>query len=420
MSAAVEARTSNRLPLYGLLAANAISQVGNTLAYLAIPWFVLQVTGSAGKTGLTVAAGALPVIIAGVFGGALVDRFGDKRMSILSDIASSLAVLAVPLLYHTVGLAFWQLLVLVFLGGILDAPGTIARRSLYPELAHAGAVSLERANAVYQVVYRSAGLIGPPLAGVLIAAIGPSNLLWIDAASFVLSAGIVAVAVPSGTVTAEAAQEAQPSSYLQEVAEGFRFIRRDPLILAMTVTFSIGGLLAEPLYPVLLPVYAREVFGSAVDLGFMFAALAAGSLGGNGLYLLLGSRLPRRAMMIGGFTVRALTFWVLVLMPPLPIIVASIVVNALFLEPVNPLSMTIMQERVPAGMRGRVFGAIAAIGTCTLPVGMVVYGSLADALGLRSTLVILASVNLALPLSMLLLPGFRTMATTRTPAAVAP
>ena len=180
---------------YALLAANSVSQVGNVLSFMAIPWFVLQVTGSPARAGITVATGALPVIAGGIFGGALVDRLGARRMSILADLASSMAVALVPLLYATVGLAFWQLLVLVFLGALLDSPGITARRSIYPDLAHDAGVSLERANALYQVVIRSAGLVGPPLAGVLIVALGASNLLWLNAASFVVSAGIVAVAV---------------------------------------------------------------------------------------------------------------------------------------------------------------------------------------------------------------------------------
>jgi MFS family permease len=411
MIAVRTADVRRRSPLYGLLAANAISQTGNVLAFLAIPWFVLQVTGSPAKTGVTVAAGALPVVVAGIFGGVLVDRLGWKRMSILSDLASSVAVLLIPLLYHTTGLAFWQLLVLVVLGALLDAPGVTARRSIYPDLAGSAGISLERANAAYQVVIRSAGLVGPPLAGLLIVAIGASNVLWLNAASFIVSAAIVAVAVPSGFAVTRSNERVERQHYLGDVIEGFRFIRRDPVVLAMTLTFASGSLLAEPLYPVVLPVYAREVYGSALDLGFIFAALAAGSLAGNGLFLAVGPRLPRRRMLISGFAVRALTFWVLVPMPPLGVIVASVIVNALFLEPVNPLGMTILQERVPAGMRGRVFGAMAAIGAGTLPVGMVVYGWLLQAIGLQTTLLILAAVNVALPLAMMLMPGFRRLET---------
>jgi MFS family permease len=406
-------RRNRRTPLYALLGANSVSQVGNVLSFMAIPWFVLQVTGSPARAGITVASGALPVIVGGIFGGALVDRLGARRMSIFADLASSVAVALVPLLYSTVGLAFWQLLVLVFLGALLDSPGITARRSIYPDLAHDAGVSLERANALYQVIIRSAGLIGPLLAGVLIATIGASNLLWLNAASFVVSAGIVAVAVRERRPEQQAIRHDIPRHFLVEIADGFRFIRRDPVLLALTITTSIGSLLAEPLYPVVLPVYANEVFGSAIDLGIMFAALAAGSLAGNAVFWMVGPRLPRRATIIGGFTVRALTLWVLVFLPPLWVIVAAVVVNALCLEPVNPMAMTVAQERIPAAIRGRVFGAIAAIAATTLPLGMLVYGWLLEAIGLQPTLLLLAAVNLALPAIMLFLPGLRLLAASR-------
>src|SRR6266511_4159534 len=103
----------SRTPLVALLTANGISQIGNTLSFLAVPWFVLETTGSPSKTGITVAVRALPVLVAGIFGGAVVDRLGYKRMSVVSDLASGLGVAAIPLLYHTTGLSFWQLLLLV-------------------------------------------------------------------------------------------------------------------------------------------------------------------------------------------------------------------------------------------------------------------------------------------------------------------
>jgi hypothetical protein len=113
--------------------------------------------------------------------------------------------------------------------------------------------------------------------------------------------------------------------------------------------------------------------------------------------------------MIGGFAVRALSFWVLVTMPSLEVIAAAIFINALFLEPVNPLYMTVMQERVPARMRGRVFGASMAIGMSTRPLGLIGYGYLLEATSLQTTLIFLASVNLLLPLGMLLVPAFHSM-----------
>src|SRR6266508_4583462 len=117
----------NSLPIYSLFTANAISLVGNVLSAIAIPWFVLQTTGSATQTGITGFFTVLPVVLAGFFGGTLVDRLGYKRTSIISDLASGVTTTLIPLLYFTIGLEFWQLMVLVFLGALLDAPGSTAR-----------------------------------------------------------------------------------------------------------------------------------------------------------------------------------------------------------------------------------------------------------------------------------------------------
>jgi MFS family permease len=127
MSIAAVIRSRRRGPLFALLAANAVSMSGNVAALVAIPWFVLQTTGSAARTGVIAAAGLVPVVISGLMGGALVDRLGYRRTSVLADLASSGAVAAIPLLHLTIGLEFWQLVVLVFLGGLLDAPGVTAR-----------------------------------------------------------------------------------------------------------------------------------------------------------------------------------------------------------------------------------------------------------------------------------------------------
>ena len=192
-----------RAPLFALFAANAVSLTGNVAALVAIPWFVLQTTGSATKTGITAFAGLLPVVLSGLFGGVLVDRLGYRRTSIVADVASALAVAAIPLLHSTVGLEFWQLVVLVFLGGLLDAPGGTARAALLPDVAAGAEWSFERATGATAVVERFARLAGAPLAGVLIAATGATNVLWIDAASFLVSAALVAVGVPQPAVERE-------------------------------------------------------------------------------------------------------------------------------------------------------------------------------------------------------------------------
>src|SRR3990172_6102140 len=178
----------NAVPLYSLFAANAISMVGNVLANVAIPWFVLQTTGSATQTGITGFFTVLPVVLTGFFGGTLVDRLGYKRTSIIADLASGFTVALIPLLYFTIGLEFWQLMVLVFLGALLDSPGSTARNALLPELAEMAQLPIERATSLIHIIERSARLVGAPLSGLLIAWIGTENVLWLDAVSFFISA----------------------------------------------------------------------------------------------------------------------------------------------------------------------------------------------------------------------------------------
>ena len=279
--AASEHHEATHRPVIALLVANTISQIGNTFSVLAIPWFVLATTGSASQTGITVAVGVFPAVLVGIFGGAVIDRLGYRTSSVISDIASGLTTLLIPILYLTVGLAFWQLLVLVFIGAILDGPGQTARLAIFPDLVSRTSMSLDRANALYSTTRRIAGLLGPPLAGVLIAAIGPANLLWVNAATFAVSAAIVGLLLPRVQATVPVTSGGGLAGYLRDVRDGFRFLYGRRVLFWMITAFSLGGLVAEPLYAVILPVYASEVFGSADPLGFIFAALGAGSLVGN-------------------------------------------------------------------------------------------------------------------------------------------
>ncbi len=127
-----------RRPLVVLLAANAACIAGNVLTMLAVPWFVLQTTGSAALTGVASAASALPLVISAAFAGPLVDRAGPRRASVLSDLASGLIVVAIPALFLTAGLAYGVLLVLLFVRWLLATPGDTARRAMVPDLAARG------------------------------------------------------------------------------------------------------------------------------------------------------------------------------------------------------------------------------------------------------------------------------------------
>jgi MFS family permease len=397
----------NQRPLVGLLAANAISQFGNTFSLIAIPWFVLETTGSASQTGISVATGVVPFVIVGLLSGSIVDRIGYKPASVISDLLSFVSSLLIPVLYQTRGLEFWQLLLLVFIGAFFDSPGISARQALLPELAQMANISHERANTAYSLNRRIAVLLGPPVAGLLLAAVGPSNLLYFNAATFVASALIVGFAVPELVVQHAQGAVVGVRDYLRDIERGLRYLTANRLLIWLVITGSIGSLVAEPLYTVILPVYANEVLGSAAKLGFIYSALGAGSILGNFLYLAIEARVPRAAIQFGGYGIRALSFSVMIFMPDWWVIALALFIGAVALEPVNPMLMSILQEQVPSGMRARIYGAASALFVATSPIGIVAYGYLISWLGMDETLAIFVALNLALPLIMFCVPALR-------------
>ncbi len=395
-----------KLPLFAFYIANVVSFVGSYLSLLAIPWFVLQTTGSVTETGITAFFSTLPTVVSAFFGSVVVDRLGYKRMSVMSDIASGVSVALVPLLYHTVGLSFWQLQALVFLGGLLKAPGGIARTSLVPDLATLAKTPLERANAISDGVGRVAGFFGGPIAGILIVLIGSSNLLWIDGASFIFSALLIGFAVPT---TARAKAE-KKQNFLENLLEGVRFIRRDAFIMAIVITIVVTNLLDGALFSVVEPDYVKQVFGSAVPLGLLVAGFGGAAFVSTFIFGAIGHRLPRRLTFTISFIVMgALVYGVLILKLPLPLIIAGNILAGLAVGPINPLIFTVVQERTPAEMRARVVGAITSCGFIGIPLGTVASGYLIALLGLKLTLTIMGGCYMLATCSLLFNSGLREM-----------
>ncbi len=406
-NAVISEKQRRKAPLYTLYVANVVSYVGDYLSLLAIPWFVLQTTGSVSETGITAFFSTLPTVLSSFFSSIIVDRLGYKRMSIVSDIASGLGVALIPLLYHTSGLNFWQLQVLVFLSGLLKAPGLTARTSMIPDLASLADTPLERANAISDGVRRVAGFFGGPLAGILIVLIGSSNLLWIDSATFFFSALLVSIIIPA---TAPILQKKTDQSVSDNLLEGLRFIRGDAFILAIVLTVMITNLLDGAMFSVVEPAYAKQIFGSAVPLGLMVASFGGAAFVGTLLFGAIGRYLPRRLTFALCFIlVGVLNYGVLILQLPLPLILLGNVVGGLAVGPLNPLIMTVAQERIPEAMRARVFGAITAGVLIGIPVGTVASGYLVTLFGLKSTLLAMGISYLITTCSLLFNPGLRDM-----------
>jgi MFS family permease len=393
-----------RLPLFALLTASAISITGNTLTGLAIPWFVLQTTGSATKTGLAAFCTLLAFVLSSAVSGPLVDRLGHKRTSILADVASGASVLAIPLLFHTTGLPFWALLALVFAGAVLDAPGDAARGAILPELVERAGMRMERAMSLHDGVSRVARMVGAPLAGVLIAFVGAEDVLLVDAATFAVSALLVLALVPA----AARAEEHEP--YLAALRGGAAFLWNDRVTRAVVLLVVVTNMLDAAMGTVLMPVYADRVLDSVVALGLISGVFGAGATLGAIVFGVVGHRLPRVTTLVVGFTIGgAFRYFFLAFEPPLALILALLPVAAIGIGMVNPIFGVLLYERIPERMRARVFGVMSAAVLSAAPLGALGGGYLVSSIGLHATLVAFGCVYVACTLSPLVLPAWRSL-----------
>lgn len=376
---------------------------------VALPWFVLETTGSAVQTGLTGMATALPAFLAGIFGGPLVDQLGGRRMSVIADLFSAASILAIPVLYTTIGLEFWQLFALVLLGALLDIPGYTARRTLLPGFGERTKMKPEAINSAFEVLLGVSGIIGPALAGLLIGPMGAVNLLWLTGAGFVLSAlSVYGVAPDSAN---ERSADEPGLSYRQQIAEGLSFIGRDSLLLSLAILFAVSNFLTNGFYAVGLPVAIFEQFGDASRFGLILSATSIGTLVGGSIYGAIGDRFRenRRALLLAGFMVQPFFMVPFVLEAPYAVLLGVAFLSGIMLGPINPLTVTIRFERTPARLHGRVFATYSAISAAMTPLGMALTGFLYEAIGSTPALTALTLTAIGLALFMPAIRPFHKM-----------
>ncbi|HYH13429.1 MAG TPA: MFS transporter, partial [Thermomicrobiales bacterium] len=284
---------ANRWPVYWMLTANLLSNLGNNITNLAIPWFVWVTTGSASQMGVVAAATLAPLVISTFVGGTLTDRMSHRQLAVISDVLSGLTVAAIPALYFTTGLNIVTLIVLVFLGAIFDGPGMNARQAMVPRLAERAGMSLERVNSGFGIGRSLMGLLGAPIAGGLIAVMGAASSLWVTATTFAISATIVRFMLPATT-----RPEPTGATMLQDMREGFRFLFQSRLLRSVALTGTILNMVLNPVFTIALPIYVSNTGYEIGTLGLLMTSIAAGSLVGSFFYGWKGEHLSPRPTVI--------------------------------------------------------------------------------------------------------------------------
>lgn len=402
-------------PMWGLVTANAISMCGTRLSQIAIPWLVLTTTGSASKAGVVAFAELAPMVLMQALGGPLIDRVGARRAAISADVASAVAIAVIPLLYGIGGLSFPVLVGVVALTGLARGPADAGHHALIPDVvAHTGQAT-ERVTGLVGTTDRLALLVGAGAGGVVIAAVGAPNAIALNAASFAISALLLAKTTaalrpsPAPTVP-DHGEQAGLASYRQELLGGFAFLRRDRLLLGIFLMVAVTNMLDQGYSSVLLPVWGRNSGHGPAGMGLIGACMGGAGLVGSLLATWIGARLPRyRVYVIGFFLAGPVRMVGLALGLPLPSLGAINLISGLGAGFLNPVLGALQFERIPPRLMGRVSAAGLATSWMLMPLGGVLAGFLTAHTTLTVTLLSFAALYLVAVAVPTLSPQWRSM-----------
>lgn len=366
-----------------IVAAEVVSSIGSSMTVLALPWFVLATTGSATKLGLVLGIGSIPFVTLPTLAGPLVARIGARQTMVIADAARLPLLAAIPALYSLDALSFSLLVVLVALASVFTAAHMPAQRLILAEVVGEEESVVARANAFLDGAQTTAPLVGPALAGVLIAALGAPNVLYVDAATF----GVAAIAVSLFVSRREPVAEAKERGLLA----GVRYILRNRLLIVL----CISTLTMEPffaLFVTTLPVFAYSGYHQNSRIaGVFYAAMGAGALLGIPIVSVVVRRFGALQVAAAAFVLAAIPK----LLVAIPLPAAGVVAVLLLQGFIGPLTgaplFTVITTRTPVALRTKVLSAAVGLMFVTQPLGQLVAGPLIDAVGTRAVLVIAAA-----------------------------
>lgn len=397
-----------RRELYTLVGADLLSNLGTRISVVAIPWLVLETTGSPTKMGLVAAAETLPYMLSSALATPWADRFGVRRTSIVVDAGSAVAMAAVAL---APWLGFVPLLVLVAVAGGMRGIGDRVKHVLFKPAAERAGVPLIRLTSAYDGLVRIMTLFGAVLGGLLISWVGVTRAIWIDAATFAVSALLIGLLVRPRTP----AQPAPRESYLRALRGGFGYLRTDRPLLIMLIVVSVSNMFGTASVAVWIPLWVDQVLGDPAGFGLLLGVFAGGALLGNVLFTAYGPRLPRQTTFALGLALAgAPRLLALALSDELAVVLTVSFVSGIAIAAVNPLLGAALYERVPEQLQTRVIGISGSVAFIGLPIGALLGGWSVAALGLTPALLVMSVAAAVLTLGPLLMA--RSRADNRPPA----
>jgi MFS family permease len=369
-----------------------VSNTGTWMQSIAQAWLILKLTNSPFALGTLTMLQALPVLLLGLFGGVIADRFPKRRLLLCTQTMMFTQAVVLAVLTYTEQIQIWQLYGLALSLGVLNALDNPTRQTLVAELVPAE--DLPNAVALNSLSFNTSRLVGPAVGGLTIAWVGVAGCFFLNAFSFMgVIASLLMIRSRSLPVTADRRRGAM----ILQVAEGLRYARSTPDVLFVVILMGAIGCFGYN-FQTVLPLIAEYVLNaSPASFGLLTSAMAVGSVG-SALFMASRGKVSRRRIFIGaiGFSVLlfcvsfASSWYVLI-----PLLVALGAFSIMFGSSANVHLQTV----TPPALRGRVMSIYTLLFLGSTPIGSMIVGTLAEHQGVQVALAemaILCSIGVGL------------------------
>jgi MFS family permease len=356
-----------------LLAAAALfASAGNSAVHIAIPWLVLEITGSSANAGVVLGISGFSVIFTAPVIGGLIAVLGARPVSIWADIISAGSVVLFPIVGTLFGLNLASLLVIAIVGALFDPAGATARKSLIQAVAERDGLSLLKFNGTYEAAATIGTVIGPTGAAIAIGLMGINATFYLIAIVFVL-ASCLAFFIPVVTTHVRSKESFSIGNVFKETRIGMNALWRDKPLLSLVGLYTLLTAIYMPVESIVLSRYFQDL-NEPQTLGFVLSAMSVG--------IVIGALQFHRAVRVfspGNMVIISMTLIgaVVCAMAFLPNAVIFILLGlalGLAFGPVSPMSNYLVQQRMPQHLHGPVFGTQFSLMYLATPAGTLALG----------------------------------------------
>jgi MFS family permease len=362
---------------------SSISDTGTWMQVMAQGYVMSTLTDKALLLGMANLAAGLPMLLLTMIGGSAADRYDKRKILLATQYVQIGLAISIGFLIMSGKIQIWHILAFAVVLGISNSFEMPTLNALVPELVTRD--EIQSAIAIDRAVFHGSRVVGPSLAGIFISAWGAASAFFCNAVSFVALIIAIFTIPPRPRGTAE--EEHKRASGIKD---GFRYVAKDKPSLAMIALIAATTVFIFPIITVMMPLYVRLVLGLGADrLGFLMGASAVGSVIGA-IFLISLPRRKRVPIMMLNVVVVGSAIFILSRAPSFYIATGVLVLNSLGLAMNFGLANTIVQERAPDYLRGRVSAVFMLSFVGLMPVAGLGITGLSDLIGMRTALAIAA------------------------------